>query len=162
MGKTVGRKQHRLVHVLSHLQRFSCCLTSPIIKLSLWVFQVDASQGLECSLTGRNQKQHVLVMLCQLWITRNVWGFVLKIQMPSIVSPQLLLPWANLIICHRQNVCCAMYFAPTDICLICLYGNSKLGVSFFLEWISIALVTWNSEDNIEHVLWLPGWFVLNS
>lgn len=45
MGKAVGRKPHRLVHVLSHLQRFSCCLTSPITKLSLSVFQVDASQG---------------------------------------------------------------------------------------------------------------------
>lgn len=134
MGKAVVRKQHRLARVLSHLHRFSCCLISPIIKLSLLVFQVDASQGPECSLTGRNQKQHVLVMLCQLWITRNVWGFVLKIQMPSIVSPQLLLPWANLVICHGQNVCCAVYFAPTDICLICLYGNLKSGVSFFLEW----------------------------
>lgn len=134
MRKAVGRKQCRLVHVLSHLQRFSCCLISPIIKLSLWVFQVDASQGLECSLTGRNQKQHVLVMLCQLWITRNVWGFVLKIQMPSIVSSQRLLPWANLRICHGQNVCCALYFAHAEICLICLYGNSKSGVSVFLEW----------------------------
>lgn len=134
IGKAVGKKQYRLVHVLSHLQRFSCRLISPIIKLSLWVFQVDASQGLECSLTGRNQKQHVLVMLCQLWITRNVWGFVLKMQMPSIVSSQCLLPWANLRICHGQNVCCAVYFTHTEICLICLYRNSKSGVSFFLEW----------------------------
>lgn len=110
MGIGVGRNQRREVHVLSHLQKFSDWLISPIIKLSLWVFQMGESQGLECSLTGRNQMQHVLVMLCQLWITRDVWGVVLKIQMPSVVSSQLLLPWANLIICHCRTVA-AVYFA---------------------------------------------------
>lgn len=134
VGKAVGSKQPRRVRVLSHLQRFSGCLVPPIIKLSLWVFQVDASQGLECRLTGRNQKQHVLVMLRQLWITRNIRGFVLEIQMPSTVSSQLLLLWANLVICHRQNICCDLDFGPTDICLICLCGSSKSGVNFCLNW----------------------------
>lgn len=155
MGKAVGRKQHGLVHVLSHLQRFSYCLISLIIKLSLWVFQVDASQGLECSLTGRNQKQHVLVMLCQLWITRNVLRFALKIQMPSIASSLLLLPWANLIISHGESVC-------RVFCLICLYATLNQVSAALWNEISIALVIWNPEDNTEYILWLLGWFMLNS